>query len=224
MSTEKDDHKKQDKATAPLPPDHPLVMIRRMVEESAGRLPAPLVIIAMTALVAAVLSGALLSTLASGKKTSSGFEFLPVRVEADAASPALDEKLLRGVWVSRQGEFVSSLQLAGGKFEWMVRWGKDNNTRYYARGDYKIDHDVLVLGQRVDMGKPYDPDNPFMIYLPLSLKDINVRARLDPVAGRMAWQIPQSERKRQVPAFLRAFPADADADMIWEIPRKQNKK
>lgn len=200
-----------------------MVMIRKMIAESAGRLPAPLVVIILFALVMSVLAGFLLMGLQSENRGNGRYEFLPVRVAADQNAPAVTDKMLSGVWVSQQGEFVSSLLISGDKFEWMVRWGKDNNTRYYARGSLKTTGDVLVLGQRIDMGRPYDRENPFLSYMPLSLKDINVHVRFDPNAGKMIWTVPISERRRQEAFFLKALPPESEKEMVWIKPRKKSK-
>jgi hypothetical protein len=80
---------KPDKKQESLPPDHPLVMIRKMIAESAGRLPAPLVVIILLALVMSVLAGFLLMGLQSENRGNGRYEFLPVRVAADQNAPAV---------------------------------------------------------------------------------------------------------------------------------------
>lgn len=180
-----------------------------MLIDSAGRLPWPLVIILMTALLLTVLAGVVMK-LAQPQPSN---DPLPLRVSVDPTRPALDAAALTGVWTaSAPRGNVMMLRLEKGLFELMVKPPGNNYNRRFSRGSFRTEGDVLILRQRTDMGKP-DMNGEGIVLLPMGISTINVRAEEN---GRlMIWTIPDSERARIDRDVLALFPAADEKPLTW---------
>lgn len=190
----------------PLPPNHPFVTMRRMLFQSVGRWPAPLVLILALSLSLAVLSGVALK-MAS---TSSKAEFLPLRLKTDPGK-AVDEAVLQGAWGYSKDGLAMSIRLENGMFEWIIRPQGEKYLRYFARGNYLLKDDVLVLAQRPDLGKPAAPVGQMLQFLPYGLTNINLKVETN--GKLMLWLVPSGERARQ--SFSSVFPSDPAKPLIW---------
>ena len=202
--------KKQKHRLIPLPENHPWPMVKKMLRESLGKLPASLVLVFVVALSAAVLASVFL-TLA--KPDSRPYEYLPLRLEPQVGAAAFSAKRLQGTWTARVAKHSMRLRFEDSWFEWIIQEDNESNLRYFARGNFKLDQGVLVLAQRPDMGKPYDPKDRYIAYLPLSLRNINVYPTLQKEG--LSFLIPQEERERLAPQLLRFLPPAEREPLLW---------
>lgn len=202
--------KKEKDQCAGLPDNHPWLMAKRMVRESVGKLPTPLVLIFVLSLALSVLASALL-LLARPK--AHPYEYLPLRLTPRAESVIFSAKRLQGTWKARVSKYPMTLQFKDSMFEWVVQEDGEPNLRYFARGNFKLEQDILILAQRPDIGRPYDPKNRYLVYLPLSLKNINVYSTLQKDA--LSFSVPQEERKILSSQFLRFLPTNVNEPLLW---------
>jgi hypothetical protein len=191
-----------------LPPDHPLVMMRRMLSQSMGRLPTQLVLILALSLRLAVLTGLAMTLIPSRPQS----EFLPLRLAANLERPVTDAEL-KGAWGYGSGGTAMSIRFENGMFEWIVKPSTEKYLRYFIRGNYALKGDVLILAQRPDLGKPQVPVGQIMEFLPYAVKDINLKVETN--GKLMLWLVPESERERQNEGFASIFPADPAKPMTW---------
>lgn len=193
-----------------LPENHPWLMVKKMVRESLGKLPTSLVLVFVVSLAAAVLASVLL-TLA--EPAPRAYEYLPLRLQPHSEAAVFSAKRLQGTWTARVEKYSMSLQFEDSMFEWIVEEDNESKLRYFARGNFKLDQGVLVLAQRPDMGKPYNPRDRYIAYLPLSLRNINVYPTLQKEG--LSFLIPEEERERLAPQFLRFLPPAAGQPLLW---------
>jgi hypothetical protein len=182
-----------------------------MVASSIGRMPASLVIILVVATVAALLSGLFLE-LSSRHKAEQAV-FMPQRLESSQAAVAINLKTLQGQWNVSTGDYAMTLTLVGDRFEWIVKFGNIPEAQFYARGNYRVDGDVMILGQRPDLGKPYDPAQPWLKYMPIAMKDLNTKFTID--GKNMMWDVSSSEQERILSHVARIFAADTQGKITW---------
>ncbi len=139
----------------------------------------------------------------------------PVSMMSLTPSPdvQMTESFLQGVWVHSQEEYATSLSIIGDKFEWIVSLSAYSGTRFFSRGVVHTEGDVLVLETRDDMGYPFDKDKLWIDYLPISMKNLNIR--YDVQKGKMAWAIPLSEASRVEGPVASIIKDSADKPIIW---------
>lgn len=162
-----------------------------MIASSLGRIPAFLVVIFMTAVTVSVLSGFFLHLATENK---SAREFMPLRIEADQNAAPIDVKKLKGHWVVQSTSYAMSFTFVQDRFEWIVIMPEFSGTQFYARGNFRIVGDVLILGVRPDLGKPYDFQKPWIKYMPMAMKDLNLKIHQE--GKSMVWDVPLSEQKK----------------------------
>lgn len=197
-------------------------------------LPLPLVAIILAGFLAVFLAGSVLYFLPAPEANG----FLKQRLRAEKATPdALRD--LSGTWVYQSTALSMGLKFApmkrvvdegsgqdlvAGVFEWVAARGDMPKARFYARGSYRIDGDVLILQQRDDMGAPIDRQKPWMAYLPMAMEKINVR--MDWVASadkngsaikplQMQWVLPKSERDLMMREFFLVWPDQDVGPLYW---------
>lgn len=176
----------------PIPRENPFRAMGRMLKTSVGRLPAHLVIIFFISLVITILFGVFLQFTEKASAVQNGY--LPERLAPEEERAALREDQLKGVWLHKTGESLITMRIGGGIFEIISQEAGVPFARYFIRGGYKIDGNVLVMQERKDLGTPYDPEHFEYKFYPLSFRNINLYAEND---GRlMVWQTPPREAKR----------------------------
>ncbi len=180
--------------------------LKSMLATSVGRLPTALVMIILVSATMAAIAGIILEL---GKPSTKSNEFMPLRLEATQNSVAIDTKALQGNWVYQTPAYAMTFSFIGDRFEWIIAFADISEAQYYARGNYRLVGDVLVLGVRNDLGLPYDPEMPWMKYMPIAMKDVNVFISME---GKktLIWTMPSSEQKRIIsqPSFIFADRAD----------------
>lgn len=181
-----------------------------MLAESVGRLPTSLVIILLISLAMAVLSGVVLEL---SKKPKTSNEFMPFRLESSVGTTSIDLKILQGNWVYQTKDYAMTFTVIGDRFEWIIAFSDIAEAQYYARGNYRIEGDVMSLGVRADLGKPYDPLKPWLKYLPIAMKDINTRISVAPKS--FVWNIPASEQRFILSQTSQIFNENALGKFEW---------
>lgn len=182
-----------------------------MLAASVGKMPAFLVVILALATTAALSSGLLLQIAASKKAAQS--VFMPQRLESSENAPAVDIKQLKGRWVVQSPNYAMTLTFVGDRFEWIVKFANIRDMQFYARGNYRIEGDVMILGQRPDLGKPYDPEQPWLKYMPIAMKDLNTKFTLE--SKKMMWIVPQSEQEKILSHTAGIFNTPKRGDLMW---------
>lgn len=189
---------------------NPFFQMKKMVLQSLGKLPTSLVMIMVAAAVTASLAGLAVHFVAANKKP---YEFMPQRLEIDTAAPALDENMIQGVWFFQDGYHTMTLTLVDQKFEWVVSLADEGIARFYARGNYRVVGNVLIFGQRPDMGKPFDKKNPHADFLPMQLLSMNVFATVD--RESLKWEVPVSEQGKFAKGSKPLFDGKDGAHLVW---------
>lgn len=182
-----------------------------MLATSVGRMPTALVVIFMLSICAALISGAIIHVASQSRPATSGF--MPLRLEISSSAPTPDVKRLRGNWVIRSSNYAMSLTLVDDRFEWIVRFADIANIQFYARGNFRIEGDVMVLGVRPDLGQPYDVQKPWIKYMPIAMKDVNLRISVD--KDHVVWTIPASEQTRILAQTAAIFNDHEDGRFTW---------
>lgn len=167
-------------------------IIKAVLSHSIGRLPMSLVVLLLLALMASLLSGFFMHFFAQKKPTN---DFLPLRLEISEDVEAVDAKVLQGNWIVQTDAYAMSLFIEGDKFEWIVRTKDTGDTQFFARGNFRIEGDVMILAQRPDMGQPADPTRPWVVNMPMAMKNLNLRYAL-PAKKQLTWEIPSSEQEK----------------------------
>jgi len=200
----------QPKANQALPPDHPLLVAQGLLHQSFKRIPFGLIALVVLSLFITVVVGLTLKFTKPPEQS----RFLPIRIEADANRPEIGAKQIEGRWTAKVGEKSMTLYFKDGFFEWVVRPNdKSLYARAFARGNYKIEKNILILGQRVDMGKPKPPENVPVEFLPLGFNNLNVIVEEN--EKLMLWFMPAAERRRQDTDFMRTFETDPEKPLVW---------
>ena len=190
-------------------PDHIFTRMKNMLAGSLNKLPTPLVLILMASLLAVVLTGLSVKFMA-GKPQD---PFLAQRLSADSSAPSLDMARMMGLWTANINGYTMTLRLQDNAFEWVVRPPNNEFERVFVRGNFKTVGNVLILGPREDMGKPETTLEQGVVFLPMGLSGLNMKAEEN---GRlMVWILPQSERRRQGTNIRNLFPSDAGKPLTW---------
>lgn len=186
--------------------ENPFRALGRLIKASAGKIPAHLVIIFVVALVVATIFGFVLRFSDAPQPG----DYLVKRVKAEASQPALTEAVLRGIWAYQLGDEIFTLKMGSGAFEIVMRYPGAPSIRYFIRGGYRIEGNVLILQQRKDLGSPLDMENLQVKYYPMEFAALNLYASVN---GRiLSWRVPQSENGRlsrsdlDAQSLLRASP------------------
>lgn len=181
-----------DEKPVPLPRENPFRAMTRLLKSSLGKLPAHLVIIFFSSLAVTALFGIVLrvSEIQGGKNSA----YLAERLSPKEDAAPLNESLLSGTWVSEMGDYIVTLRLANGTFEIISRYKPSPFSRYFIRGGYRSEGNVLILQERKDLGTPIDREHLEYKFYPLSIKTINLYAQTN--GQVMVWETPRGERNR----------------------------
>lgn len=180
-----------------------------MLAGSINNLPTPLVLILVASLLAVVMTGLSVKFLSR----SSADPFMPQRLSADSAAPALNPASLDGFWTSSIGGRTMTLRLENETFEWIVRPPNNEFERVFARGNFRTSGNVLILGTRDDMGKPATTMDHGLVFFPMGLNTLNVKAEQN--GKLMVWVVPQAERRRLNTNIINFFPAETEKPLTW---------
>lgn len=178
--------------------------ISRGLSDSIGRLPGPMVVILVIAASVSVLLGVFLQVMSARDKPV----YLPLRIEINQTKPALNPQHLRGIWVYDDDVQTLTIRFGVDVFE-LIQAKKDiPNARYYVRGGFRVEGDVIILQQREDLGAPRDLNRLELKFIPLEMDVMNVRAEHSTgrQAGMMLWRMPQAERDRLLPSLQAELP------------------
>ncbi len=171
---------------------NPFREMKAMIATSIGRIPAALVVIFAVAIAIAALSGLFLKISTENRLPQN--VFMPLRLEVDSNTQPIDLKKLQGQWIYQNMDYAMSLAIIGDRFEWIVKFGSIKEAQFYARGNYRIDGNVIILGQRPDLGKPYDESKPWIKFLPMAMKDVNAYIAMN--GKDIVLTIPSSEQAK----------------------------
>ena len=185
-----------------IPRDNPFQGIARGLAESVDRLPAPMVIILVIAATVSILAGVVMEL--SARARDSEDVYLPLRVEVNEQKPAIATATLRGMWVYTDIVQTMSIRFGVDTFELMQARKDETYSRYYVRGGYRTEGNILILQSRKDLGSPNYPDHPELKFIPMELPVLNIET--EAAKGIMLWRIPQSERDKFAPSVIDDFP------------------
>jgi len=185
--------------------------IKALLRQSVGKLPARLVFILISGIVLALLVGAMMKLVHHERER---FEWLPLRLAVNTAEPALDMNSFQGAWSASTDRANMSLQFQATTFEWIIVMRDEARAYYYARGNYRVEGNVLILSQRPDLGRPFDRGAPFRTYIPFTMKNFNSYAKM--TGGGMEWLVPVTEQKVFNPRQQNIFDRERDATLIWK--------
>ncbi len=188
--------------------------IQAMLLASIGRMPGFLVILIVLSLTLSVLAGLALKIVEDQKTAAK--EFMPLRIEATENAPQIDPKKIQGQWIVQTPDYAMSFSFIGDRFEWMVRFARIQEAQFYARGNFRIEGDVVVLAQRPDLGLPYDSTQPWLKFLPMAIKNINIRIALE--NGRLLWDVPASEQTKIKSHVAMIFDGNKAGHFVWGRP------
>lgn len=184
---------------------------KTLLASSIGRMPTALVVILVMSLCVAMVAGVVVHFASQSR--SAATDFMPLRLEVSSSATVPDIKRLRGNWVVQSPAYAMSLTLVDNRFEWIVRFADIADTQFYARGNFRIEGDVLVLGVRPDLGQPYDAQKPWVKYMPIAMKDLNAQISFD--GDRMVWVIPSAEQGRILARTAAIFMGHEDGRFVW---------
>ena len=190
---------------------NPFREMKQMIVDSIGRIPAALVVIFVVAMTIAALSG-LMIKVASDRQEQKRV-FMPLRLEAAVNFEPINLKKLQGQWVYQNTDFAMSLAIIGDRFEWIVKFDSIKEAQFYARGNYRIDGNVIILGQRPDLGKPYDQSQPWIKFMPIAMKDVNAYIEMN--GKDMVLTIPSSERTNILSHTSDIFQGNTEGKFEW---------
>ncbi len=191
-------------------PEDFLSHVKYMLASSLGRLPTALVVILLIAMAMAVITGVVMEW---NKPAPHVAEFMPLRLTPTDNAPDVDTRKLQGNWVYQTPDYAMTLTLIGDRFEWIMLFKEIQEAQYFARGNFRIVGDVMVLGIRPDLGKPVDPSKPWMKYMPISMKDLNTRVAFSD--KKIIWDIPVAEQKKIAAQTGRIFIGHEDGHFEW---------
>jgi len=181
-----------------------------MLLASVGKLPTALVVILLISMAMAGVAG---MAMQFGVTHKPSHEFMPLRLDISDAQPAVDQRKLQGNWVYQTPEFAMTLTLADDRFDWVVAIGNMPDVQFYARGNYRLVGDVLILGVRPDLGVPVDTSKPWLKYMPIAMIDLNVKIKVDKT--RLNWNVPLSEQRKILSQSSLIFSGHDDGNFEW---------
>lgn len=184
-----------------------------MVLASFGRLPTPLVIIFLLSMSLAAITGAVMQFSAGSKSQT---EFMPQRLESSDNTQLVDLRMLRGNWIYQTPKYAMTLTLVDDRFEWIIAFGDIAEAQFFARGNFRIVGDVLILGVRPDLGSPRNPSMPWLKFMPIAMKDLNVFVKMQ--GKNLEWTVPVSEQKKILSYGGQIFFDNPDGLFEWVKP------
>ena len=199
-----------EKGTVELPRENPFRAMMLLLGQSVGKLPAHLVILFVAALVAAVAAGIFIRVESAGRDAGNGY--LVRRLDIDASQPQINPQALRGIWAIETPNFIATLKIGKDSFEYLAREKNTALNRFFIRGGYRTEGDLLIMQSRTDLGSPLDPQHLEYRYAPIAFRDINIHVSLKD--GTMVWNTPEKEKTRIFvpdPAWKEAL----DSPMPW---------
>ncbi len=156
-------------------------------------IPQPLIWLIILALVLSLLVGGMLSYMKDRALENATGPL--VRLESSEMYAKFDQEQLRsyfsGVWTYQTEDVAMSLSMVDDKFELIVAPARVPGVRYFMRGTFFINGDVLVLEKKNNLGYSYDPDKRWLRYIPISMNNVNIRYEL--VQRDMIWTFSDDE-------------------------------
>lgn len=183
---------------------------KSMILISIGRLPTALVVILLVSMAMAAMTGLVLQL---NKASDHVIEFMPLRLTPTPDSIPIDNRKIQGNWVYQTADYAMVLTFIGDRFEWIIRLADVQEAQFFARGNFRIEGDVMVLGVRTDLGIPVDPSKPWIKFMPMSMRDINTKVTFD--GKKIIWDVPTSEQKRIIAQSGRIFIGHEDGHIEW---------
>lgn len=183
---------------------------KSMILSSVGRLPTALVVILLVSMAMAATTGLVLQF---NRTSGHVIEFMPLRLTPTPDSVAIDNRKIQGNWVYQTADYAMVLTFIGDRFEWIIRLADVQEAQFFARGNFRIEGDVMVLGVRTDLGIPVDPSKPWIKFMPMSMRDINTKVTFD--GKKIIWDVPASEQKRIIAQSGRIFIGHEDGHIEW---------
>lgn len=183
---------------------------KSMILSSVGRLPTALVVILLVSMAMAATTGLVLQF---NRTSGHVIEFMPLRLIPTPDSVAIDNRKIQGNWVYQTADYAMVLTFIGDRFEWIIRLADVQEAQFFARGNFRIEGDVMVLGIRPDLGIPFDPSKPWVKFMPMSMRDINTKVTFD--GKKIIWDVPASEQKRIIAQSGRIFIGHEDGHIEW---------
>lgn len=183
---------------------------KSMILSSVGRLPTALVVILLVSMAMAAMTGFVLQF---NRTSGHVIEFMPLRLTPTPDSVPIDNRKIQGNWVYQTADYAMVLTFIGDRFEWIIRLADVQEAQFFARGNFRIEGDVMVLGVRTDLGIPVDPSKPWIKFMPMSMRDINTKVTFD--GKKIIWDVPASEQKRIIAQSGRIFIGHEDGHIEW---------
>jgi hypothetical protein len=195
--------------------DNLFLGIARGLHDSVGRLPGPMMVILVVALSVSVLTGVVMQVMSTQNKDS----YLPLRLTVNPDKPALHAENLRGVWVYTDPVQTMTIRFGVDVFE-LIQVKKDYTlTRFFVRGGFRTEGNILILEQRKDLGAPQDRRRLELKFIPLVMDVINVE--VEQSQSLMLWRMPKVERARLPDALQVEFPLMDERPMVFTQISKQ---
>lgn len=190
--------------------ENPFFLMRELLLKSLGRIPAGLTVLIISSLFVASVTGIFMQLTYVEPKP---FEFLEQRLQPQEGAAPINPYVLEGTWVYQTADFAMSISMKNQAFEWLVRMSDEPTAVIYARGSYKIVGDVLILGLRGDMGRPFDKIVQSNTYIEMAMQNINLHATV----GRtdMTWTIPVAEQIDVNTNIMHIFDKKTPAVFQW---------
>ena len=194
-----------------------LARAKQMLGASVGRLPTALVTIILVSLAMGAVTGLMMQLNKSGSRVH---EFMPQRLKASDDAAEIDDRKLQGNWVYQTADYAMTLTFIGDRFEWIMLFKDVPEAQFFARGNYRVVGDVMILGIRPDLGLPRDPAKPWMKYMPISMRDLNTKLSVQ--NNKIIWDIPSSEQNKIISQSGRIFMGHEDGHFEWKNHRCRN--
>lgn len=181
-----------------------------MLVTSVGKLPTALVVIMLIALAMAAVTGL---TLQLNKSAARSTEFMPQRLSPSDGAVELEARQLKGSWIYQTADYAMAVTFIDDRFEWMILFKDIPEAQFFARGNYRIVGDVMILGVRPDLGSPYDSARTWMKYMPIAMKDLNTKISIQ--NKKLIWDVPSSEQRKMLSQSSRIFVGHTDGHIEW---------
>lgn len=183
---------------------------KSMLLSSVGRLPTALVVILLVSLTMAALTGVVLQL---NKTSDQTIEFMPLRLTPTPDAIPVDNRKIQGSWVYQTPEYAMILTLVGDRFEWIIQFKEIREAQFFARGNFRVVGDVMILGVRSDLGVPFDVTKPWIKYMPISMRDFNTKFSLE--GKQIIWNAPVSEQRKIIAHSGEIFIGHEDGRFEW---------
>lgn len=168
-------------------------LIAEIVFSPFGRIPPRMLLLICCALIAALSAGL---ALHFARTDFMGHGRASLRISPSEAPSPFSLEALQGAWVHRTDRYSMGLTITKDQYEWIVLFADSGRVRYFSRGKAALHNDVLVLTKDAGMGYPYDRERLYVEYMPISMKDLNVRLSVTPDGQKLVWSIPAEEAVR----------------------------